>query len=401
VDNKALVKQMKEWRQHLHAHPETAFEEENTADFVAEKLCEMGIEVHRGIGKTGVVGILKVGDSNKSIGLRADMDAINLSELSDLPYSSKNDGKMHACGHDGHVATLLGAAKLLAERRDFNGRVVFVFQPAEEPGYGAAAMIKDGILERFPMDEIYALHNSSGSPLGNFSTRTGGIMASEDNFVIKIKGKGGHASTPHMGIDPLVIAAEVILALQTIVSRNIRPVFPAVISCTEIYTDGARNAIPANVTIKGDTRSHTPEVQKIIEDRMRAVCEGICKTHGAECEFEYTHEFSPTLNWECCVKEAVEVAKALVGEENVNAYAEPSMGAEDFGAFTEKIPGCYLLLGTKPKDAKSIVPLHNSIFDFNDDALEIGVEFFARLVKHRLSSSLFFCQQQLASSIKI
>jgi len=382
--NKVLVEQMTEWRRYLHAHPETAFEEENTAAFVADILTNMGLEVHKGIGKTGVVALLKVGDSKKSIGLRADMDAINLTEFADVPYRSKNVGKMHACGHDGHVATLLGAAHLLNERKDFNGTVVFVFQPAEEPGYGASAMIKDGILERFPMDEIYALHTSSGLPLGNFSTRVGGIMASEDNFVIKIKGKGGHASAPHMGTDPLAIAAEIILALQTIVSRNVSPVLPAVVSCTEIHTDGARNAIPTNVTIKGDTRSNTPEVQKIIESRMRSICEGICKIHGAECEFEYTYEFSPTVNWEWCVNEAVEVAKALVGEENVNANAMPSMGAEDFGAFTEKIPGCYLSLGSKPKGAQTVIPLHNSLYDFNDDALEIGAEFFAELVKKRL-----------------
>jgi len=385
MNSKALVEQMTEWRRYLHAHPETAFEEENTAAFIAEKLAEMGIEVHKGIGKTGVVGVLKIGGGKKSVGLRADMDAINLNELGDAPYRSKYAGKMHACGHDGHVAILLGAAKLISERKDFSGTVVFIFQPAEEPGYGASAMIKDGILERFPMDEIYALHNSPEMPLGTFHTRVGGIMASEDNFVINIKGKGGHASAPHMGTDPLVIAAEIILALQTIVARNIRPQIPAVVSCTELYTDGSRNAIPTNVTIKGDTRSNTLEVQKIIETRMRDICEGICKTHGADCEFEYTYEFSPTVNWGCCAKEAIETAKALVGENNVDSNSMPSMVSEDFGAFTEKIPGCFLFLGTMPKDGRSVAFLHNSLYDFNDDVLEVGAEFFAELVKNRLS----------------
>ena len=385
MSNKEIVEQIKEWRRHMHMYPETAFEEVKTAEFVAGILEDMGIEVHRGIGKTGVVGILKVGDSKKSIGLRADMDAINLTETSDLPYKSKHEGKMHACGHDGHTATLLGAAKMLAERKNFNGTVVFVFQPAEEPGYGAPAMIKDGILERFPMDEIYALHIASGLKLGSFSTRVGGIMASEDNFVIKIKGKGCHASAPHAGCDPLVIAAEIIVALQTIVSRNVSPAMAAVVSCTEIHTDGARNAIPSNVTIKGDTRSNTPEVQALIEKRMRSIVEGICQTYGAECEFEYTHEFSPTVNWECCVHHAAAAARVVAGEENVNINGMPSMGAEDFGAFTEKIPGCYLSIGgAKYEKWSDNTPVHNSTFDFNDDALEPGAEFFAELVKQRL-----------------
>ena len=384
MTSKELRKKMTTWRQHIHAHPETAFEETSTAAYVAAVLEELGLEVHRNIGETGVVALLKVGDSTRSIGLRADMDAINLTELADLPYKSKVPGKMHACGHDGHVATLLGAATLLKERKNFNGTVVFVFQPAEEPGKGALAMIKDGILERFPMDEIYCLHTSPALPLGMFSSCAGTMMASEDNFVIKITGVGGHASSPHSGIDPLVISAEIILALQTIVSRDINPLLPAVISCTEIFTDGARNAIPTNVIIKGDTRSNTPEVQKILENRMRTVCEGIAKTHGATCEFEYTHEFPTTFNWECCVGHALDTVKSLFGADKINPKPLPSMGAEDFGAFTEKIPGAYISLGSKPDGADQVTPLHNSLFDFNDDALEIGAEFFTKLVENRL-----------------
>ena len=383
MNNKAFVSQMKEWRHHLHAYPEYAFEEVKTSEYVANILVGMGLEVHKGIGKTGVVAILKNGDSKKSIALRADMDCIILNEVNDLPYRSKNEGRMHACGHDGHTATLLGAARLLSERRNFNGTVVFVFQPAEEPGKGAPAMIADGLFERFPVDEIYGLHNSPIHPEGTFHTRAGGFMASEDNFVIQIKGKGGHAASPHLVIDPLVIAAEIILALQTIVSRNVDPLHQAVISCTELHTDGARNAIPSNVTIKGDTRSNTPEIQKIIETRMKSVVENICKMHGAECQFQYTYEFTPTVNWESCVKAAVEAAKLVAGEENVNGNCMAIMVAEDFGAYTQKIPGCFLSLGARKGD--KVVPLHNALYDYNDDILEIGAEFFAELIKNRLA----------------
>jgi hippurate hydrolase len=245
-------------------------------------------------------------------------------------------------------------------------------------------MIDDGLFDRFPMDEIYGLHNIPQLPEGTLHTRVGGIMASEDNFIIRIKGKGTHASAPHIGIDPLVIAAEIILSLQTIVSRNVNPLTPAVISCTEIHTDGARNAIPSNVKIMGDTRSYTPDLQELFKKHMKSISEGICQMHGAECEFEYTHEFTPTVNWEKCVKIAVEAAKAVVGEENVNECCDPLMVSEDFGAFTQKIPGCFVFIGSgKPENAT--IPLHNSIYDYNDNILEIGAEFFAELIKSRLS----------------
>ncbi len=258
---KELRKQMTEWRHDLHAHPESAFEEVNTAAFVAEKLEEMGIQVETGIGKTGVVGTLKVGDGERVVGLRADMDCICLQEASDLPYGSQTPNRMHACGHDGHMATLLGAAKILSESRDFSGTVRFVFQPAEEPGWGSKAMIEDGFFERFPVDEMYGLHNMPQYPAGTIAVREGGIMASEDNFTIKIKGKGGHASAPDVVKDPLVTAAEIICALQTIVARNVTPTETAVVSCTELETDGAHNAIPSNVVIRGDTKFHPGGVQ--------------------------------------------------------------------------------------------------------------------------------------------
>lgn len=381
-----IASAMRQWRHALHQHPETAFEEVETAAFVAEKLEQMGYAVCRGVGGTGVVASLTVGDGGRSIGLRADMDAINLPEQGTPAYRSACPGKMHACGHDGHTATLLGTASLLAERRNFRGTIRLVFQPAEEPGKGAQAMLDDGLLERFPMDEIYGLHNMPSLPAGTFHTRAGGIQASEDNFTITIHGKGGHASSPHLGIDPLVTAAEIILALQTIPARSADPIRPVVISCTELHTDGAHNAIPSNVVITGDTRSTTPEDQALLERRMRQVCEGICAANGTGCEFVYTHEFAPTVNWEECVRAAVKAAEAVVGPENVNGDCAPWMASEDFGTFMTKIPGCFLFLGSGilPTAADN-TPLHNAWFDYNDDVLLTGAEFFAELVHERLS----------------
>lgn len=385
MNREQLKEQLTKWRHYLHTHAESAFEEFETAEFAAKQLEAMGYEVHRGIGITGLVASLTVGDGAEVIGLRADMDAIKMQECGTVPYRSQNQDRMHACGHDGHTVTLLGAAKLLMERKDFNGTVHFIFQPAEEPGTGAKAMIKDGLFERFPVDEIYGLHNMPQLPRHAIYTRPGGIMASEDNFVIMIKGKGCHASQPYMGNDPLIIASEIILALQTIVSRNLNPQLPAVISCTELHTDGVRNAIPTTVEIKGDTRSFEPAVQELLENRMRSICEGICAMHGAECTFEYTHEFAPTYNWESCVKVAVEAAEKVVGEELVNSNCEALMGSEDFGAFLKEIPGCFVFLGSsKTEDLKNETPLHNNQYDYNDDVLLTGAEFFAELIRTRL-----------------
>jgi amidohydrolase len=273
-----LQGQLKTWRQHLHQRPETGFEEVSTSDYVANILKTLGLEVHRGLGGTGLVASLTVGNGKRAIGLRADMDALNIAENApDRAHASVNAGKMHACGHDGHMSMILGAARLLAERRDFNGTVRFIFQPAEEHGRGAKAMMADGLFERFPVDAIFGAHNMPGMPAGSFATRAGGIMASEDNFAIHIKGRGAHAARPHMGVDPIVVAAQIVLALQTIVSRNLDTSLQAVISCTEIITDGIRNVIPSNVIIKGDTRSYSKAVQAMLETRMREVSEGICR----------------------------------------------------------------------------------------------------------------------------
>lgn len=265
-NSQAFEQRLKQWRHTFHRHPETGFEEFTTSDAVAKILTDLGLEVHRGIGGTGLVASLTVGEGCGVIGLRADMDALNITEQAQgRDHASCNDGKMHACGHDGHMAMVLGAAELLCRERDFNGTVRFVFQPAEEHGRGAKAMMADGLFDRFPVDAIYGAHNMPGMPAGHIATRVGGIMASEDNFVIRIKGRGTHAARPHMGIDPLVIGAEVVLALQTVVSRNLDPSLPAVISCTEFITDGIRNAIPTHVTIKGDTRSYSSEVQQLLK----------------------------------------------------------------------------------------------------------------------------------------
>lgn len=385
MKNIDFEKQLIEWRHYLHMHPESAFEEKNTSEYVAKALTAMGLEVHRNIGGTGIVASLTVGDGKGIIGLRTDMDAINMAETITRPYTSRNPGKMHACGHDGHMATLLGAAKLLTERKNFNGTVRFVFQPAEEPGKGAAAMLKDGLLKHFPMDEIYGMHNRPSMPEGSISTRVGGIMGSEDNFVIRIKGQGSHASSPHMGKDPIVIASEIVLALQTIISRNMDPSAPAVISCTEFHTDGVHNAIPSNVEIKGDTRSYSPAIQKLLENRMRAICEGTCKMNDAECQFEYTHEFAPTVNWEHCVEIAVKAARNAVGANNVDGNCQQWMASEDFGTFLQEIPGCLVFIGSGDgSDGIGNVPLHNSSYDYNDRILKIGAEYFAELVKVRL-----------------
>lgn len=388
MNNQDFANQLTQWRHYLHSIPGTGFDIHDTEAFVANKLAELGIRVHREMGKNGLIGVISKGTSQRAIGLRADMDALNIKEKTGLPYASQYEGKMHACGHDGHTSMLLGAAKLLLNDIDFDGTVYLIFQPDEENGQGAKEMIAAGLFEQFPMDEIYGIHNMPGMPAGSFATRTGGIMASEDNFIIRIRAKGAHAARPHMGHDPLVIAAEIILALQTIISRNLDPAQSAVISCTELHSDGIRNTIPGYVEIKGDTRSYDPEVQQLIETRMRKICNSICMMHNAECEFIYTHEFSPTINSEEHKQYALAAAANVFVPEKINGDVAPMMTSEDFGAFLEKIPGCFVFIGNGTEtDGKGCLPLHNSGYDFNDDILECGANFFAELVKTRLIPS--------------
>ena len=379
--SQALDARVVSWRHDLHRNPETGFNEFGTSDYVAAALEGLGVDVVRGVGGTGVVGSLTRGGGTKVIGLRADMDGLTLTERGDLPYRSKNDGVMHACGHDGHMAMVLGAAARLADEGGFDGTVRFVFQPAEEHGRGAKAMLADGLLERFPMDAMFGLHNWPGIEAGHIHTRAGGIMASEDNFEIVITGRGGHAARPHMLIDPIVIAAEIVLALQTIVARSVDPSKPAVVSCTEITTDGVRNAVPGEVIIRGDTRSFDPAVQALLEERMRALCEGIAAAHGATCRVTYTHEFEPTVNDPTATAWAVRAAVLALGPERVVSDCDPVMPSEDFGAFLRAMPGCFAFIGNGTPPGRGGTPLHSRDYDFNDDVLEAGVDYYVSLVR--------------------
>ncbi|MFJ4453122.1 M20 aminoacylase family protein [Pseudomonas sp. NPDC089392] len=382
ISDLTFEQRVKGWRHAFHRHPETGFEEFNTAAQVANILESLGLQVHQEIGGTGLVASLRVGDGDGCIGLRADMDALNITEQAQHhDHVSCISGKMHACGHDGHMAMVLGAAELLCQRRNFNGTVRFIFQPAEEHGCGAKAMMADGLFERFPVDALYGAHNMPGMPAGHIATRVGGIMASEDNFVIRIQGQGTHAARPHMGIDPLVIGAHIVLALQTVVARNVDPSLSAVVSCTEFTTDGIRNAIPTHVVIKGDTRSYDPGVQTLLQTRMRELCLGICAAHGATCTFEYTHEFAPTVNWPEQTALAVAAARNTVGDAAVDANVMPMMISEDFGAFIQRIPGNFVFIGNGASGQKGATPLHNAAYDFNDEILLTGARYFAEVVR--------------------
>ncbi len=380
----AQLETIRGWRRALHQIPETGFVEHATSDYIAATLASMGIPHVRGVGGTGIVASLKLGDSPRSIGIRADMDGLPIAEETGLDWASRHDGTMHACGHDGHMAMALGAASVLANEGGFDGTVHFAFQPSEEHGRGAQAMLDDDMATRFPMQAIFGLHNTPGLATGHLHTRPGGLMASEDNFTILIHGRGGHASGPHMVVDPLVIGAEIVTALQTIVSRSIPSTLPAVVSCTEFVTDGARNAIPSNVTITGDTRSFDPEVQVIMEQRMRALVENICAAHGATGTVEYTHEFAPTINDPASTDAAVAAARAAIGADKVDGACAPWMASEDFGAFSRVIPGCFLFIGNGATGEHGGVPLHSHDYQFNDNALGAGVSFYVELVRSML-----------------
>ncbi|MGE0242121.1 MAG: M20 aminoacylase family protein [Parvibaculaceae bacterium] len=374
-----------QWRRHLHSIPELGFGEHKTAAFVADRLRGLGLEVHEGIGGTGVVGVLRRGPGNQAIALRADMDALKITENTGLSYASTHPGQMHACGHDGHMAMLLGAARHLTEHGRFSGTVYFIFQPNEEHGRGAKAMIADGLLERFAFEEIYGLHNMPGMPLGAFATRPGPLMASEDNFVIRIRGKGGHAARPHVANDPMVIAAHMILALQTIVSRRVSALDTAVVSVTEVLTDGTRNVLPETVTLKGDTRSYSAAVQKTIEAEMRKLATGIGSSFGAEVDVDYSHEFAATVNHDAQSAAALAAAHAAPGIVSVDAEPAPLMGSEDFGLFLNHKPGNFAFLGNGVAGAHG-QPLHNARYDFNDAAIGPGIAYWAQIVHDKLKA---------------
>lgn len=383
IDLDKLVQEMTAWRRDLHAHPEFGFEETRTSAFVADRLREFGLdEVATGIGGTGVVGTLKRGNGNRAIALRADMDALRIPEQGEAPHRSQNPGVMHACGHDGHTAMLLGAAKLLAAEGGFDGTVRFIFQPAEEWGRGALAMLDDGVLERFPFEEIYGLHNAPGLAVGHFQTRAGAIMSAEDNFEIVLRGVGGHAARPHAGSETLVAACAVVMSLQTIVSRRLSPTSVGVVSVTELLTDGTRNALPGEARILGDARSFSPEVSADIEAQMRLIAEGTARAYNVDHAVSYTREFVPLLNDPALTEEALGAARDLLGAENVAVVDEPFTGSEDFARFLDHVPGCFVFLGNGDS-----APLHNPRYDFDDAGLIHGARFHAGIVRRRLPAA--------------
>ena len=376
-----LHAEMTAWRQHLHANPEFGFEEENTAKFVVEKLREFGVEdIETGIGKTGIVATIRNGTGNRAIGLRADMDALRIEEAGNPSYKSTNPGTMHACGHDGHTTMLLGAAKILAEEGGFDGAVRLIFQPAEEWGRGMQAMLDDGLLSRFPFEEAYGVHNMPAMPVGNFATRTGAFMAGEDNFEITIKGLGGHAAWPHQGHDAIVAASATVMNLQTIVSRAIDPAQLAIVSVTELFTDGTRNAIPGSARILGDARSFDADVSERIENAMRRIAEGTASAHGCTVDITYTREFVPLMNEITVTEAASQVAESLapVGA-RVDRDAPRIGGSEDFARLLNHVPGNFMNIGNG-----NSAPLHNPNYDFNDEILPYGARFFTDITRARL-----------------
>ena len=381
MDLGTLNKQMREWRHTLHRNPEFGFQTEKTAAFVVAKLKSFGInEISTRIGGTGVVGTLRNGTSNKAIAIRADMDALKIEEQNDFNYKSEVPGYMHACGHDGHTTTLLGTAAILAASVDFDGIIHFIFQPAEEWGKGAQAMIDAGLMKKFSFDEIWGFHNMPGIAVGSFETKPGPIMSAEDNFEIELRGIGGHASKPQAGRETLQPACSLVTALQTIVSRKINPADIAVLSVTEFHTDGTRNILPGITRILGDARSFRHEVSKTIEDEMTIITKGVALAHGLEFNINYTREFVPLINDTNLAQEAIKIAQLTFGKDKAEISTQPVTGSEDFARFLNHIPGCYVFFGNGIKSA----PLHNSSYDFNDDALEHGVNYFVNLVKNRL-----------------
>ena len=363
------------FRQDLHAHPETGFDLERTSRVIAERLEMAGLDVTRGVGGTGLVATLRRGDDASAIGFRADMDALPIEEANDVTYRSTVPGKFHGCGHDGHSTMLLGAALRLAEDAALNRTIHFIFQPDEENGNGAAAMIADGLFERIPMSAIYGLHNMPGMPLGHFATQAGPFCAFEDNFEIKITGRGGHASMPERGIDPIVVGSAIVMQLQSIVSRAVPAHDHAVVSVTEFLTDGARNILPTHVCLLGDCRGFSSTVSQTIEARMRTIAEGICAAHGADVEVDYSTSFRSLVNEDDATQKIANAARA-VGSVNTQ-YGRVGF-SEDFAEFLSHRPGAFILMGNG-ENASHGMPLHNPSYDFNDAALEHGIAFWTRL----------------------
>jgi hippurate hydrolase len=369
-------------RRDIHAHPELAFNETRTADLVAAELTRCGVEVHRGLAKTGVVGIIRAGSSARMIGLRADMDALPLKEMNDFPHRSKHEGCMHACGHDGHTAMLLGAARYLSANRNFDGTVVFIFQPAEESEGGAAVMIEEGLFSQFPVDAIYGMHNWPGIPVGEMAVMPGPVMAGTCAFEITVRGHGCHAAMPHQGVDTIVAASQLVQALQTVVSRNLHPCDAAVVSVTQFHSGSAWNIIPEEAVLRGTIRTFKPEVQELVERAVERLCSGVASANGAQIGVVFDHRYPPTVNSANETGICREVAATLFGEEKVRKDELPSMGAEDFAYMLREKPGCYVWLGNGPGTGGCT--LHNPHYDFNDEIIGLGVRYWAALVRATL-----------------
>jgi amidohydrolase len=379
-------------RRDIHAHPELGYQEERTAALIADTLGRWGIAVHRGLGGTGVVGSVRNGSAARAVGLRADIDALPVTERNTFAHASVHAGRMHACGHDGHTAMLLAAARYLAAHRNFDGTVYLIFQPAEEGGGGARAMIRDGLLERFPMEAMFGIHNWPGLPVGQFAIRSGPVFASSNDFKITIRGRGAHAAMPHNGIDPIPAACQMVQAFQTIISRNRPPLEGAVLSVTMIRAGEATNVIPESCELRGTVRTFTLELLDMIEERMRRIAAATCEAFATSCEFDFRRNYPPTVNH---VRETAftrEVLGELVGAENVAEF-EPTMGAEDFSYFLQKKPGCYFVIGNGDGTHRSAghgggpCMLHNPTYDFNDELIPLGGSMWVRLAERWLSSA--------------
>jgi amidohydrolase len=377
----AFHSEMVAWRHDIHAHPETAFEEHRTADVVAEKLVSFGLPIHRGLAGTGVVATLKVGDSPRRIGLRADLDALHMEELNSFDWRSRHKGKMHACGHDGHTTMLLGAAKYLAETKSFDGTVDFIFQPAEEGEGGGRVMVEEGLFELFPADRVFGMHNMPGIKTGAFGIRAGALLASSDSFEVIVQGTGAHAAMPHKGVDPMVCAAAIVQGWQTIASRMTSPLESAVVSVTQIHAGEAWNVIPDSVLLRGSARSFTPEIRDMIEESMGRIARGIASGYGCSVEFHYFRRYPPTVNSATETDMAIQAAIDIVGADQVDTDVTPAMAAEDFSFMLQAKPGAYIFIG----NGESTPGVHNPHYDFNDEILPIGASYFARLVEQQLA----------------
>lgn len=377
-----LVADMRGWRHHIHAHPETAFEEDETSAYVAERLASFGLTVHRGLAKTGVVGALSNGAGKAAIGLRADLDALHIHEQSGVPHASLREGRMHACGHDGHTTMLLGAAQAMARRRNFDGTVYFIFQPAEENEGGGRLMVQEGLFERFPMKAVYGMHNWPELPMGRIALREGPLMGAYDIFEIVATGRGAHAAMPHLGRDPMPFAAHVINALQTIVARNLHPLESGVVSVTQVHGGDTWNVIPQEVVLRGTVRTFDANVQATIERRMGEIVAGIAATFEMSARLRYERRYPATVNARDETRHALAAASALLGADQVDTDPMPSMGSEDFAFMLQNKPGCYIWLGGgRGPDTPN---LHNPRYDFNDDVLPIGASYWVTLAEQQL-----------------